>query len=177
MMSNVKYVGVSKLVHVLFAERINNIFVDYQKLKQGIWYHRKFGFDQQEIKCECFYKYKGKIFLLRGKPDDIYVDKGKLIISELKTCRSEQLRDVMGLMGWLQANIYAYILSRGEKLETIVNSYVYNPYKDDEPKLYLSKKADYRLADWTIRRGLDVILQDEENKEQVLKAIRKKLLK
>ena len=175
MVAGVRYVGVSKLIYVLFSERINNIFVSYEKLKQGIWYHRKFGFDQQEIKTECFYKYKGQVFLIRGKPDDVYIDKGRLVISELKTCRSEQLRDIMGMMGWLQANVYAYMLTRGQKLETIVNSYVYNPYNDSEPRIYASKPADYKLADWTIRRGLDAILKDEEDKERVLQVVKNKL--
>ena len=174
-MEGVRYVGVSKLVYVLFAERFQNIFVSYEKLKQGIWYHRKFGFDQQEIKTECFYKYKGQVFLIRGKPDEVYVENGRLVISELKTCKSEQLRNLMGLQGWLQANIYAYMLSRGKNLETIVNSYVYNPCKDVEPKLYLSRPADYKLADWTIRRGLDVILKDAECKEEVIQTVKNRL--
>ncbi len=166
-----RVVGVSKLAYILFSERINSIIVDYKNIKRGIYYHRIFGFDQQDVKCEVFYKYKGEVFLIRGKPDDVYIDNGYIVISELKTCNTEKLREIMGMMGFVQANIYSYLLTRGKKTATIVNSYVYNPRVDSEPRLFISTHGDDKLADWCIRRSLDLILKDAEDKDKIISYI------
>jgi len=163
-------VGVSRLVYALFSERIKNVIVDYETIKTGFYYHRKFGFDQREVKCEMLYRYRGRVFLLRGKPDDVSFEKGRVVISELKTYKNKGLRETMGLMGLVQANVYAYMLTRDE--DVLIRSYVYHPSLK-EPELYHETKANFELADWTIRRGLDLIIEDERTKEEILKVINK----
>jgi len=167
-MRNYRVIGVSKIVNILFYEQVRQFYVSKNDLHTGYFYHQRLGFDQQDISIAFFYKDKqGNIWLIRGKPDRLYIEDGRLIVSELKVYRSDNSRDLLAIMGWTQANLYAYGLTRGQNLETIVEAYLFNP-KKGELELAIRIPADFNYAEYTLDKAIEKILYEERLKREMI---------
>jgi len=162
-------IGVSKLVYILFYNSLDRFYIR-KPGPNGIYYHRRWGFDQDKIRVEFFYKYNGEIWRIVGKPDQVRFENGSMVIAELKTIRRETSRDIMGMIGYAQVNIYAYGLAKN--FVPIIEVYVFNIEKDKEPQLWIRRKADLQYAESLIKKALDRILREEKERESLLKSIK-----
>ena len=158
-------IGVSKLVYILFYNSLER-YRFIKPLPDGLYFHRRLGFDQNDVKVQFYYKHNGEIWLIMGKPDRVEFQNGTVVISELKTIRREKSRDIMGTIGYAQANIYAYGLAKN--FTPVVRVYVFNVEKDDRPVLWYEGPSDTKYAEKIIKKALDRILEEEEMKRKLM---------
>jgi len=144
-------ISVGEIIKYLYYldKELSGFRVPEKILREGHWYHQRFGFNQPEI-FQRYFKYcdKGNTewWIVRGCPDRIEIEEGVLFVDEFKTVRSRPKSEMLEI-GSTQGNLYAWLV--GSELYRV---YLYN-IRTEEMEKYIFE-FDKKKAKKDIRKGI-----------------------